>query len=326
VGGFTMVRPAGKNEVWQANGLFPYMLNRDTKAWRDKTILEFPFAEASKLTVDAAGGKLTLEKLPPEKDAKPGEPARWKIVESTGDAPKTSEQLDAQQVNGAIMSLASLKAADFAEDKKPEETGVDHPQVTVTVTAAGKARTLAVGESKGDDVFVRVTDLPTTFVIKKYAAERIARRPADYRDKTLTKIKADDLASIDITDAGETIALEQAGGKWKSRGKVAADEGKLKPVVSAFENLAGSSFAVEKEPAKTGLAKPTGTVALHLKDKSTVTLKVGALSKDGSEYYVQKVGSPDVVMIKKFMVDRFLKKASDLQAGAPTAQAPMKKK
>jgi hypothetical protein len=82
-------------------------------------------------------------------------------------------------------------------------------------------------------------------------------------------------------------------------------------VVSSFENLQADGFADEKDPVKTGLGKPAGQAVLHLKDKQTVTLKVGAATKDG-DYYVQKVGTPDVYRVKKYAVDRWLKKSADL--------------
>ena len=42
-----------------------------------------------------------------------------------------------------------------------------------------------------------------------------------------------------------------------------------------------------------------------------MTIKVGAATKDG-DYYVQKVGSPDVYLVKKYAVDRWMKKTADL--------------
>jgi hypothetical protein len=42
-----------------------------------------------------------------------------------------------------------------------------------------------------------------------------------------------------------------------------------------------------------------------------VTLKVGAATKDG-DYYVQKLGAPDVYRVKKYAVERWLKKSADL--------------
>ena len=88
-------------------------------------------------------------------------------------------------------------------------------------------------------------------------------------------------------------------GKWTAgKGTPPVDDTKLKPALAGFENFTASGFSDEKEPAKTGLGKPSGRAVLHLKGKPTVTLTVGAATKDG-DYYVQKAGSPDVYLVKK---------------------------
>jgi hypothetical protein len=322
IGGFTMLRPAGKNEVWQSTGLFNYLLNKDAKAWRDHVIFEFAANDGDKLGVESGANKLTLTKIVDEKNK--GE-AKWKIAEAAGDAPKTSDALDTGMVNGTVQALSTLRATDFADDRPASETGLAAPAVKVSVHAGAKDLKLLVGATKGDDIFVQAEGNPTIFTVKKYSLERVAHRPADYRDKTLAKIKEADLASVDLTVGTEAISLSHAGDKWKWAKPT--DDAKVKPVVSAFENLVGASIAEEKDPAKTGLAKPAGTIVLHSKDKSTLTLKIGALSADKADYFVQKVGSPDVVMVKKYLVDRFLKKPADFAPAAKTAAAtPAKKK
>jgi hypothetical protein len=309
VNGFTMLRAAGKNEVWQASGIYPYTVARDSKGWRDHSIFDFPVADVEKLTVQSGSDKLVLEKLPGDKD-KPNE-TKWKIAEATGSAPKTSDALDEQQATQVAQGLANLHAADFVEDKKKDDAFQKSAGVTVIATVKGQAHTLFVGPERGDELVVGSSDSPTLYTVKKYSIDRIARRPIDYRDKTLTKVKDVDLASVEITDAGETTTLTQSkDGKWTAS-KGTADDTKVKPVVSAFENLQADGFSDEKEPAKTGLGKPTGQAVLHLKNKQTVTLKVGAATKDG-DYYVQKVGALDVYRVKKFAVDRWLKKSADL--------------
>ncbi len=50
-----------------------------------------------------------------------------------------------------------------------------------------------------------------------------------------------------------------------------------------------------------------------------MVLKVGLL-KDGTDYYVQKQGSPDVLIVKKYLADRFLKKYSDVAKAATAAK------
>jgi hypothetical protein len=323
VGGFTMARLGKKNEVWQSSGLFQYLVNKDAKAWRDHIIFEFAANEADKLTVEGGGSTLSLSKIvdAEKKDAKApnANDAKWKIDSASGDAPKTSGALDVAMVNSAVQALSTLRAADFADDKKPADVGMNAPPLKLTVQAAGKPHKLFFGETNKDDVYVQAEGNPTVFVVKKSSSERLSHRPADYRDKTLAKVKEVDLSSIDLVSNGESISLTHAGDKWKSQKPI--DDAKVKPLVSSFENLAGSGFAQEKDPVKAGLKKPTGSVTLHLKDKSTITLKIGAANKEGSDYFVQKVGSPDVLLVKKYMVDRFLKKPADLAPGAAAKSA-----
>jgi hypothetical protein len=317
VGGFTMLRVAGKNDVWQANGLFPYMINREPKGWRDHAIFDgqAQASDAEKLTIEEGAGanKVTFEKA--------GD--KWKVASASGDAPKADagpDDLDQGMIAGAVQSLIGLRANDFADGKKAADVGLDKPAFTITAVVKGAPRTLLVGPL-GEDVFVKRADDETIYTVKKYALERLAHRPADFRDKTLVKAKEADLAAVEITMGTETATLEKSGDKWQLKGGKEVDDGKVKSLLGAFESLVGAGFAAEKDPAKTGLAKPTATVVVRTTDKKATTLKVGAL-KDNSDYYVQRVGSPDVLLLKKFVAERFLKKAADLAPTKTAAAAP----
>jgi hypothetical protein len=289
--------------------LYPYAVNKDSKTWRDHAIFELSIADADQLTVEGGGSKLVLDKIPGAKDAKPGEQPKWKIAESTGTGPKTSDVLDEAQVNGAVQTLATLHAADFADDAKKDDV-VGKATLKVTLAIAKTPHTLYVGEPKGDDFTVATSDSPTVYTVKKYAADHIAKKPIDYRDKTLVKAPEVDIASVSITSGKESTTLTQGkDGKW-SADKGTVDDAKVKPVLASFAHLAADSFSDEKDFAKTGLNKPTGDVVVRTKDKKSVALKIGAATKD--DYFVQKTGSPEVYLVKKYAVDRFLKKPAEL--------------
>jgi len=305
VGGYTMVRVDGKNETWQAGGIYPYVVGRAPNGWRDHAIFELTAADIDKLTVENPSGKLVVQKEAGDKDK--ANDAKWKILETTGTAPKTSADLDMTQVNAVVTGLSNLHATDFADDKKVDEV---RGKLALTVEAKGKPHTLWVGGEKGDELYVASSDGLQVYTVKKFSIEHIARKPIDYRDKTVIKAKEADLQSVEITAGNETTTLTQKDGKWTTS-KGTADEGKVKPTILGFDNFVASSFSDEKEPAKTGLNKPAGRAVLHLKGKPPVTITVGAATKDG-DYYVQKSGSTDVFLVKKFAVDRWMKKSADL--------------
>jgi hypothetical protein len=317
--GFTMVRPAGsfdKGEAWQATGLFKYTYAREAKAWRDHTILDFNKDDASRLAVEHGGEKLVLEKVtPPAPDKDKPEPnkakeeARWRVV----DANVKVDPLDDTVANSMIVSMSTLKAADFDESTKPVDAGLAPPRYRVTATVKGQPMTLLVGNVKGDDSWVQVDGRSQIYLLRKYMLDRLAQKPIDFRDKTIVKAKEDDLTAIEVSDGSESYSLERAGSEWKlGKGKGTLDATKVKPVASAFEDLKGTGFAEASDAKTTGLAKPSATVTLRLRDKSAVTLRVGGKSADGTDEYVQRAGSPDVLVVKKYMVDRFVKKLADL--------------
>ena len=45
-GAGTMVRPTGKDEIWQASGISRYMFDKTAADWRDKSITTFTAADA----------------------------------------------------------------------------------------------------------------------------------------------------------------------------------------------------------------------------------------------------------------------------------------
>ncbi len=307
IGGYTMMRVDGKSDTWQATGLFPFTVGRPPSGWRDHAVFELTAADVGKLTVEDAGGKLLLARVAGGDKDKPND-AKWKIVETSGTAPKTSADLDMAQVNAVVQGAANLHASDFADGKKPDDA---KGKLTLTLTVKDKPHALWVGAATGDDVLVATGDSPQVYTVKKFSIEHIAKKPIDYRDKTIVKAKGADLASVTIEAAGDTTTLTQGkDGKWTAA-KGNADDSKVKPALGAFENLAAAGFSEEKDAAKTGLNKPSGRAVLHVKGQPPVTLTVGAATKDG-DYFVQKSGSADVYLVKKYAIDRWMKKTADL--------------
>lgn len=332
VSGFTMARPAGsfakgEGEVWQASGIQRYAYAKDAKSWRDHAMLSFERGDVEKLAVSAGGQSIELEKLPPEgntdgkkddKDSgkpKPPIAAKWKVTQST----VTVSPLDEDMPNQIVAALSSLSCADFDDQAKPADVGLAPPRYRVTVTVKGAPTTLLIGQQKGDDVWAQLEGKPPIYLLRKYAIERIAVKPMDFRDKTLTALQEADLASIEVAQGGEKLRLDHEGGAWKAGAGFpgALDESKAKGVAGAFERLVGSSFVEGADAKTTGLAKPAAEVKLSPRAGNgslgaPIELKVGAVDGASNAYYVQKVGSPDVLLVKKYLVDRFLKKPADL--------------
>jgi len=206
VGGNTLVRVPGKDEVWQALGSFKYNFDRDATNWRDRNITKFNLADAEKITIkDKSGGHATFKKEAGDK---------WSVVESSPPIPK----LDDQVAPGIVSTMAAWTTNEFADGVKPEDTGLATPNTTITVDVkGGKPVTVMFGNKKGDDeVYAKTADSPQVFVLKRYNADRVNRRPIDFRDKTV----------CDIPDAemGEQVAafVRPAAGRSPDPDRLAA--------------------------------------------------------------------------------------------------------
>jgi hypothetical protein len=308
----TMVRVQGKEDVWSTTGIFKYQLDKDTTAWRDKSITTFDEKDADKLEITAKDGSKIVLSRPAQKDAGPA--PEWQLVESSVKV----EPFDKTVAGGVVSQLASWKANDFVDAAKPEETGLASPALTITVTLkGGKQQTVLVGNKKGtDDFYVKAGDRPQVYLVKKYNVERANKRPIEFREKTMCNLKSDELTEVAVAHEKNSYTLAKQGSTWKATKPAGftLDDSKVSPITGAFSDWKAQSFAEDNSPKTTGLAKPTATIAAKSNVKGHgCQLKVGSETSDKSNYYVQVGSQPEVFVAPKWGVDRILVKVDDLK-------------
>jgi hypothetical protein len=320
LGAGTMVRVPGKDDVWQAAGSIKYSFDKNAADWRDKSITTFAAADVEKLEVRSkSGGTISLQKSKPAGDKaaadKPAADDQWTVVTSSVPVPK----LDGSVASTMVSTLASWKASDFADNAKPDATGLGEPAVTVTVgLKGGKTATALIGNKKtDDDYYVKNGESPQVFLVKKYGAEHVNKRPIDFRDKTICDIAEADLTELSVVHGVDSYALGKNGkdGKeWKATkpAKTEIDTGKVTPILGAFKAWKATGFAEDPSPKATGLGKPQATIVAKAKGASCA-LKIGDVSSDKQSYFVQAGSSPDVYLVAKWAADRVLVKVADIK-------------
>src|ERR1017187_1362295 len=283
----TMIRLEGKDEVWSTSGLFKYQFDKDTTAWRDKTITSFDEKDAEKLQVTSKNGAKIVLSKPAPRDAGPA--PEWQVVESSVKV----EPFDKSVASGMASLLGTWKANDFADSAKPEETGLDTPELTVTVSLKnGKQQTALVGKKKGeDDWYVKLADNPQVFLVKKFNIDRLNKRPIDFRDKTMCNLKSDELTEVAVTHDKDSFTLAKQGSTWKATkpANFTADDSKVSPITGAFTDWKGQGFAEDN------------------------SLKVGSETSEKGNFYVQANGQSDIFIVPKWGLDRVLVKLDDLK-------------
>lgn len=329
VGAGTMVRPSGTNDIWRASGITKFAFDKGPADWRDKSITTFPVADVEKLDVVAKdGAKISLKKT----GTKQGNEDKWEVVSST----VKIDTLDNSVPNGMVQALSNWKASDFLNGvnptvaAEPALAGLAPPALTVTVgLKGGKSVVALLGSKRGDDeLFVKKADAPQVFVVKKYGAEKVNKRPVEFRDKTLCDLTATDLTEISVAAGDKSYTLVKSGSDWKATkpAKLELDATKVPPIAGAFKDWKATAFADDQSLKGNGLAKPKAVISAKSKSSAPACLvRVGDESADKVSYIVATAKSPDVYLAPKWAVDRILVKPDDLKKTGTAAAAPAAK-
>ncbi len=284
---FTMLRPAGKDQVYQAVGALRFIFDREVKNWRRRTIIEVKQEEIRKLEVVVGDAKTVV--------ARADEKSPWKVEKVEGGA--AIDQLDEATVSNLLSTFYTLSAFDFADGIAPEKSGLDKPTAAITAQLkSGSSVTLLVGGRKEDDTWVQRKGDPQVFVIKKYSVENLVKRPVDFRDKTVLSLKAKEKDSVKLT---------RKGNDWLSgSGKPLPDQAKLKGLCDALATLKAEGFA-SATAEELGMDAPEWTLEIQMKDRTKHVLSIGSKEKE-SFYGLARKGVADLFIVRKHVVDRLV--------------------
>jgi hypothetical protein len=292
-------------------------LDRDTLGWRDKHISRFEEKDAEKIEiVTKSNGRIVITRPAPT-DA--GAAPEWRVVES---AIKV-EPFDKRAAVDVATTCSAFAASEFADNAKPEETGLDSPENTITVSLRnGKQYRVLVGKKKGeDDTYVKMADKPQVFLVKKFTIDQLNKRPIDFRDKTICNLTAGEVTEVAVARDKDPFVLVRPPGKtgddaWKltKPAGAAPDISKANALAGFFLDWKAQGYAEDNSPKTTGLAKPTAVISAKSNVKGhACTLKVGGETTDKNNYYVMANGEPDIFVVGKWAVDRIAVKLDEVK-------------
>jgi hypothetical protein len=119
-----MTRLLGKDAVYAVKGYSSYLFNRDSKAWREKSIFKFEDKDVAKITLENENGTFTFEKNGDDWKAQHAKPKTKAF--------KDIDRFDKSKVQSLVSAYKSLSATEFGDDKKPEDVGLSPPIATLT--------------------------------------------------------------------------------------------------------------------------------------------------------------------------------------------------
>jgi hypothetical protein len=248
------------------------------------------------------------------------EPAGWRMT-----AP-VAFSADAGEADSLVSTLESLESDAVVAESPSDlaEYGLATPRATVRLRVAGTSEPLVLqlGDKTPDSsaVYARVPSRGRVFTVPSFLESSLAKKPFDFRDRTVLHIQRDAVTSLDIKGPEGAYALaKDAKGEWAFVRPLATRAGRwsVDALVGTLEGLRMEAVAAENagaaDLARFGLAPPLRTITVGQNGGSTLTLELGNSPAEG-RYHAHVAGTPLVAVIPGALPGDLAKGMNELRA------------
>ncbi len=296
------VQLQGKKNVLVAPQSIYERLNRTLDDLRDRAVIDFQPALATRIEIKSADRVIELAKSGASTNAEP----RWALTRPL------AARADQRKVSELLADLGGLQVLDFvSEDPKDLHMyQLDEPEREVTVWTGESGKTLMLGRSPTNDagkVFAKLKSADSIYTVPSGIAQKLAVQANDLRDSQVLAFSEDNVRGIDLLHGTDRISLVQTDSTWKitTPFAVSADEATVQQLLGRLRGLSVRQFAadVATDLDKYGLAAPMATVTLRGPGSNTVAqLLVGSLDASNTVRFVKCADEPFVYGVETNIV------------------------
>jgi hypothetical protein len=206
----------------------------------------------------------------------------------------SSEGVDVDDLNmgGYLSSLSRLRVADFADDKKSSDVGLDQPVLKLAITAKdGKPRVLLVGPKQGEDQYVRLEDAAWVYKLGPADQRFMEKRMGSLRNLDAVNLDPSKIVGLRFVPQGAAapVELKKVGGQWEITAPAPSkdvDQDIVNALARTFQNLRALYIAEKGAQAQAvGLTpEKARVIAITLDDGTTRNFKLGDTLPNGDGY------------------------------------------
>ena len=223
-----------------------------------------------------------------------------------------------------ISKLESDRVLSTAEAGRPEDFGLDDPDLRVSVTLSDPpdSHWVLVGDETptGDAYYCFVDNRESIVLIPSPTVSiHFKKKPFDLRDKTALQFDIDQVVGLELSHDNVKIRGERRkGGPWKLVEPIEAkgEDTEINSVLFDLQNAKVREF-LDEEPndlAGFGLEEPAATVRLRLGAARTLaSIKFGKETDEGGTVFASRSGYSNVVKVDKRLLDKVKTDFSDLR-------------
>lgn len=159
-----MVRVKDQPGVYVLDGYSSFLYARDTKGWRDLSILKMETEKATRVDIENEKGSFTFKK----------EGSEWKAEykKAKGAAGKVKD-FEPSKVEDLLRAYKSLNASDFGDGKSLADTGLETPaaKLVITLESGEKREIVFGGTAEGSSRWAKLADKEAIYAISSWASD-----------------------------------------------------------------------------------------------------------------------------------------------------------
>lgn len=239
---------------------------------------------------------------------------KWNVVEPVQAA------ADAGEMTTIASSLSSLEIQRIVDENAGDlkQYGLEPARIEIGFRSKGQKdlRRLQIGQKTptGSDLYARFPDQKRVFLVSSYLDTTFNKNTFALRDRRILVFDRNMVDGLDLTSGTAKTSLAKSGSEWRLtspisvRADFAAVEGALERLSST--QMQGIVDAEGKDPAKYGLTKPTGTIAVKT-GSSSAALTLG--STENALLYAKDSSRPLVFTVAPVLKDDVIRTAADFR-------------
>ena len=288
------VQVQGEKNVVVAPKFIYERLNRTLDDLRDRLVIDFQAAAATRIEIRSADHAIELVKSGGSTNAE----SRWALTRPL------AARADQRKVGELLADLSGVQVTDFVSDdpKDLHTYQLDEPEREVTVWTGESGKTVLLGRAPTNDaskVYAKLRSTDSIYTVPSSVAQKLAVQANDLRDPRVLAFSEDSVRGIDLLHGTDRISLVHTDTAWKITTPlaVAADEAAVRRLLGHLSGLSVRQFTadVATDLDKYGLAAPMATVSLRgLGSNAVAQLLVGALDASNTVRFVKRPDEPFV--------------------------------
>jgi len=261
---------------------------------RNRTVMDFASAAATRIEIKVADRLLELGKSPARTNAEP----RWVIVKPV------QARADQQRVGDLLHEIAGLRVRDFISENAKELRAyhLDDPRSELTVWMGDKGQTLLIGDSPTNDasrVYVKLKSADSVVTVPADSVRKFGVQVNDVRDTHVLSFNEAEVRRIEVAKGADKITLTSTGHFWNVSGPapVPAEDAVVQDLLRRLGGITSTQFVadVATDLGKYGLATPDMSVTLLGEGTNVIaSLLVGVTDPKSEVRYLKRGDEPFV--------------------------------